>query len=53
MERLAQLQAPQEPPPPDLDALWDTLTPSLQAALDAREERVVEFVKAELQKVIR
>jgi hypothetical protein len=48
MERLAQLQAPQEPPPPDLDELWETLSPSLQQALDDRERRIVAYVNETL-----
>lgn len=44
MDRLASLQAPPDPPPPALDDLWETLSPSLQRALDDREKRIVDYV---------
>ena len=45
--RLAEIQTqpPLETLPPDLDALWETLSPSLQKALDDREKRLVDYVK--------
>lgn len=42
--RLSERDFPKAPPPPDLDTLWAVLSPSLQQALEEREQRIVEYV---------